>query len=63
MACYAGANHDGTCDPSTAIDCRGAVDFYCCLAGDACSDHPLLLNWLSESSGAVKSCLVEMLIT
>lgn len=54
-ACFAGANLDGTCESSTATDCRGAVDYYCCVAGDACSDNPVLLNWLSESRASERA--------
>lgn len=48
-ACLAGADLEGTCDPTTAVDCAGAVNYYCCLAGSECSDNPVLLNWLSKS--------------
>ena len=34
-------------------DCSTHAEYFCCIAGDECSDHPLLLEWLSESRVAV----------
>lgn len=46
-ACMAGARMDGSCDRDAA-DCGGVADFYCCVAGEDCSDNALLLDYVSK---------------
>lgn len=53
-ACMAGARLDGSCDRN-ATDCAGVAAFYCCVAGEGCSDNALLLDFVSESV-VLRSC-------
>lgn len=55
-ACMAGARMDGSCDRDVAT-CEDAADFYCCVAGDDCSNNVLLLDLVSKSWGTDKVVL------
>lgn len=48
-ACMAGARLDGSC-VADAASCAGLSDYFCCLAGQGCSDNALLLDFLSKCS-------------
>ncbi|CAM9259003.1 unnamed protein product [Ectocarpus fasciculatus] len=49
-ACYGGATLDGSCD-GPATDCVDLANYYCCVAGDDCSDNPLAIGYIN--------CLIE----
>lgn len=45
--CFEGATVDGSCD-TDATSCSGIADYYCCVAGQACSDNVLAVAYISE---------------
>lgn len=46
-ACMTGATLDGSC-VDDAVDCAGVASYYCCVAGEGCSDNALLLDFVSK---------------
>ncbi|CAM9311348.1 unnamed protein product [Ectocarpus sp. 4 AP-2014] len=49
-ACYGGATLDGSCD-GPATNCVDLANYYCCVAGDDCSDNPLAVGYIN--------CMIE----
>jgi len=50
LTCLREATLDGTCDTTTTT-CAGLADYYCCVAGESCSENPLAAAYISECVG------------